>query len=347
MTVKDSLLKPLKLRDIIRIALDIYAISLILFLLLMLIPKRPSTIEMFSNLLHWGLLPSLPALIFLLVKRRWKSVVIWSVPSLAFLFLFGGLFLPGFSPAHVCPPDGSAECIHLRVMTFNVLGASLGGRQSQVDMIRNSDADIIALQEVNQEFVDSIEGQLLDIYPYRILFPSGVAGTGLLSKFPIRDDEVFILTRSASLNHCKAEIDIDGREITVISAHPPPPLPPGGFRVTASRYKETEAIVRMASETEGPLLLMGDFNITDQSMIYPILTNAGFKDSFREVGWGFGSTWPSRILSRDRAVPVIRLDYTWHTDEFQAQAIRVGPHVMSDHRPVIADLVLFGRGSTE
>jgi endonuclease/exonuclease/phosphatase (EEP) superfamily protein YafD len=85
---------------------------------------------------------------------------------------------------------------------------------------------------------------------------------------------------------------------------------------------------------------MGDFNITDMSQVYRVLTGAGLKDTFREVGWGFGLTWPGRIQPPNEwFTPLVRLDYIWHTDEFHAESSWVGSHTASDHLPLIADFV--------
>ena len=44
-----------------------------------------------------------------------------------------------------------------------------------------------------------------------------------------------------------------------------------------------------------PLLLLGDFNLTDRESIYAELS-AGLVDVGRTVGWGPGSTWrPDRV----------------------------------------------------
>ncbi len=336
-TVSDPELKRPPWHHRIRLALDIYVLGLIIFLMLMLIPQRPWFVEMFSNLLSWALLPSLPVFIVLIAMRRWRSAALWIVPSVAFLMLFGGLFFPSFGSRHICASNGAVSCRHLRVMTFNCRGKSIGDRQPQIDMLRDSGADIIALQEVSHDVIAAIEVQLAEIYPYRVLFPSGVAGTGILSKYPIESQDIFRITTS-SLCHSKATIDVDGLPITVISAHPPPPLSLSQFRFKSRRYTEISALAQMASEG-GPVLLMGDFNITDQSSVYRVLTNAGLHDTFREQGWGLGPTWPARLHTIKWFMPLMRIDYIWHTNEFQAQSVWVGPRAISDHLPVIADLI--------
>jgi vancomycin resistance protein VanJ len=317
--------------------LDFCALGLILFLILMLIPRRPWFVEMLSSFLSWALLPSLFVLIVMTAMRRWRSAALWIVPTIAFFVLFGELFLPGLRSKPIDDFDEIASGRHLRVMTWNLKGNTLSDPQPQIDILRDSGADIIALQEVSHDSAPAIEAQLADLYPYRVLFPMGVAGTGLLSKYPIESREVFQLTPGA-LYHCKVVLDVDGEPITVISAHPAPPLSLSQFRYYSLRRSEIGALVQMASQG-GPVLLMGDFNITDQSSLYPLLTDSGLHDTFREAGWGFGPTWPARLQPIGRFCPLLRMDFIWHTDDFQALSVRIGRRAVSDHLAVIADLV--------
>ncbi|MCK4719956.1 hypothetical protein KAU08_04830, partial [bacterium] len=102
----------------LKLPLDLYAWVLILFLLLMLIPQRPWFIEMFCHFLHLALLPAILIFVVMLVKRKWRRAALWAVPSIAFIFLFGGLFLPSLEK-HDCTWRSTATCTHLRVMTIN------------------------------------------------------------------------------------------------------------------------------------------------------------------------------------------------------------------------------------
>ena len=83
---------------------------------------------------------------------------------------------------------------------------------------------------------------------------------------------------------------------------------------------------------------MGDFNQTDQNNNYKILVDADLKDAFREAGWGFGGTWPASGLGMIRNL--IRIDFIWHTDHFQAIRAWVGDGAGSDHSSLFAELVL-------
>lgn len=320
-----------------RMSLDYLAYPVIIYLLLMLIPERPWLVELLSNVLCVVLLLSSIIFLVMVALRRWRSVAVWTIPTLAFLFLFGGLFLPPFSPKRACNP-GDPSCMRLRVMTFNMFASLIVDRLPQIDLMRDSGADIIALQELDSDGIEAVKSELEEIYPYQALLPLGVGGTGIISKFPIVDYQFFSLTIDG-LNNTVATIDVNGRPITVISAHPRPPFSKADFSADSLRLEDISRLAEMAS-SGGPTLLMGDFNMSDQSSIYPTLKRAGLGDSFREVGWGIGLTWPARLIPPiERFIPVVRLDYIWHTDDFTAESAWVGKHALSDHLAVTADLV--------
>ncbi|MCZ7583672.1 MAG: hypothetical protein M5R36_10265 [Deltaproteobacteria bacterium] len=81
--------------------------------------------------------------------------------------------------------------------------------------------------------------------------------------------------------------------------------------------------------------------MTDQNPDYRALAAMGLRDTFREVGWGFGYTsvqGPSRSLG-DVFRYYARLDYVWHSADTDAVAIEiVDMPTGSDHHPLLATL---------
>jgi len=309
----------------INFRLIVYGWFLNIFLVLMLIPSRPWPVEIFATLLNVLLLPSIPILIIYSFKRMWRYAALWLVPSIMFILIFGPLLVP--KTGHFVS-DGAG--IPLKVMTFNLNANAVDGIQHRIDLVRESGADIVALQEVSDLNAHPIDSQLSDIYPYWTLYPLGPAGSGILSKYPLSEVDIFH-GASDSLYHIKALVDIDGNQICVISAHPSPPLSIDDFRIRSRTYNEINHVLGKIPE-DTPALIMGDFNMTDTSLNYTLLTDAGFHDTFREVGWGFGWTFPM-------PVPFLRIDYVWHSDEFIPVAIHHGGRSVSDHLPVTASFV--------
>ncbi len=78
-----------------------------------------------------------------------------------------------------------------------------------------------------------------------------------------------------------------------------------------------------------PVIVLGNFNMSDQSMsdqsrAYSALTTS-LQDSFREAGTGMGRTFPNNLrLGRVRVPgPLVRIDYVFHSPPLKATAATV------------------------
>lgn len=323
--------------NLVLATIDVYAVgTLALVLAHALTGERFWPLALAQNFLPWMLLIALPLLAIVLLARRWRRAVLVGAVALSFVWLFGGLFMPTIRPASVCAGD-TPGC-HLTVMSYNLLGDDHPDVAAQMEIIRRADADIVALQEVSPRAAQAIDETLADLYPYRALYPHGIPGSGLLSKYPIGQVEAFQLTEGA-LYHTWAEVEIEGRTVTVISAHPPPPAYNRRDGYWARGGAEIQALTQMAT-SGGPALLLGDFNISDLTAEYEVMRSAGLVDAFRQAGWGLGVTFPARFGTVDRFPPLVRIDYIWHTQDFTTTRAWVDrTSVGADHRPVIAQLV--------
>jgi endonuclease/exonuclease/phosphatase (EEP) superfamily protein YafD len=135
----------------------------------------------------------------------------------------------------------------------------------------------------------------------------------------------------------RAVLEVDGRALTVIVAHPPPPRRHrDGLYVNPGTAAQVAALTALAAG-DGPALLLGDLNLTPLHAGYGGLRRAGLRDAFAEAGRGFGFTLPRR-WRRLPLVPFARIDYVWHTAHLAASRAWVGPDAGSDHLPVCARL---------
>jgi vancomycin resistance protein VanJ len=312
-------------------AINLYVAGIWLYFLLRILTGfRLWLVAMVSNFLHWLLLPALILLPVMLWRRRWVTAGMLAPGVMAFVWLFGGLFLP---PSAI--PTARADSSHtLTVMTWNV-NEDNASPEELIPLLRDSGADIIALQEVGPGLAAALDDSLLDEYPYREYVGRGIPGIGLLSRYPLIEHE--IVEDEVTFPYIIATLSVDGRKLSVINAHPPAPGFAGLRTYQSQGIEEIPHFVDLTTTGE-PAILMGDFNAVDQSADYRLLADAGLHDAFREAGWGFGSTWPDYSSLPGLQDPIVRLDYVWHTDHFSAQRAWVGPGTGSDHRGVIAKL---------
>jgi endonuclease/exonuclease/phosphatase (EEP) superfamily protein YafD/protein-S-isoprenylcysteine O-methyltransferase Ste14 len=312
---------------------DLYAIALLIYFVLRLLwGDQLGAVALVSVFLPWFLLPPIAFFLTTLLWRRWPAAVLQGALVAAFLGLYGGLLLPQ------APPDGMDS---LTVMTYNVAANSYWVRPGELaPLVRASGADIVALTEVAPQQAQEIE-QLLDLYPYQVIHALGIPGKALLSRYPLQGAELFYL-QSHRLPHLRATVlltDTTGISfpLTVIVAHPPPPIYGRSiFTIHPDAAAEISALAEMTAGGQ-PALLLGDFNLVDQSDNYRLLTQAGLTDAFRAAGWGLGATYPANRYALPFAL--IRIDYVWYTPPFSAARAWVGPDASSDHLPVLAELV--------
>jgi len=90
-----------------------------------------------------------------------------------------------------------------------------------------------------------------------------------------------------------------------------------------------------AEDANTPMLIVGDFNMTDRSDDYWRIVEH-YHDAFREVGFGFGWTFNGTF-----PIPLLRIDYVFHNDAVQALTARVLVNSgNSDHNPLVVDVTL-------
>jgi vancomycin resistance protein VanJ len=276
-----------------------------------------------------------------IVRRRRISIVLEAASVVAFVWLFGSdIVRSGPDP----PPDGASELI---VLTYN-LGNGLATPEKLIPVLRSSGADVIGLQEVSPETETALQSEMTDLYPYRAVYGLGIPGTGLLSRYPILRHE--LLELNPGRPDLRAVVDFAGVPITIIVAHPPPPqLRWSGIRPRPGTAGQVDALVAIIEQTDGPLIVLGDFNVTQLHDAYRRLEDAGLRDVYRLAGDGLGFTTPTRFaklaehgsMLGDIPLPaVLRIDYVWISRDWYPIDAWIGEDAGSDHLPVGARLAI-------
>jgi endonuclease/exonuclease/phosphatase family metal-dependent hydrolase len=230
------------------------------------------------------------------------------------------------------------------VMTYNV-GAGLAGPLRLVEVLRQSGADLIGLQEVSPEQGDAIAAFLGEDYPHQVLHPVGIPGKGLLSRYPLRETE--LLDLHPGRPDLQAIVDVPGGDLTAIVAHPPPPRIWRNRVVHSALTNEQIAQIATVATRGHPAVLLTDFNRVGWQSAYRQLRQAGLIDAFGAAGRGLGFTLPTRLshlayrghpLGEVPLPPLLRVDYVWHTQHFRTLDSWIGGNAGSDHLPVLAQL---------
>ncbi len=223
----------------------------------------------------------------------------------------------------------------IKAMTYNIhRGINKSGKlnlEDISDLIMASEADIIALQEVERHsirtrFKDQIEilsKNLSMHYAYgkSINILNGQYGNAILSRYPIEEYKVFELPYEKERRTLiRALINVNGYKLYAYSTH---------LGLNASeRERQFEAIKRIIEDSEFDHILMGDFNSSADKLtsIYDILTDTAKNPEEAEV-----YTFESEKYSE-------RIDYIFLSSNLLPLSYRVIKSDASDHYPVIAEI---------
>ncbi|MGH3096454.1 MAG: endonuclease/exonuclease/phosphatase family protein [Streptosporangiales bacterium] len=264
------------------------------------------------------------------------------------------------APASADTTAPPARHVQLRVASYNI--AHGAGADSTFDLARTAaaieatGADVIGLQEVDDHWGSRSEwrdeaAELGDMLGMRSYFahiydfpsatrgePDSKYGLAILSRYPITDAENHSITRLSTQSpdakpapapgFPEVVVNVRGARVHFYATHldyrPDP-------SVRAAQVKDTLAIMAEDGDS-AQQVLVGDFNAPPDAPELAPLWNR-LTDAWDVAGSGPGLTYPSRT-------PVKRIDYVTVSPDISVRDVRVADTLASDHRPVVADLVV-------
>jgi endonuclease/exonuclease/phosphatase (EEP) superfamily protein YafD len=283
-------------------------------------------LDLFSHFrLQYLLLLAGAGALFLLAERYPQALAAGLFAGLN-LFLMAPLYLKrgGQKPARSGNSRGS-----YRVLLANVLQDN-GAFGTVRHQIRSEEPDFIVLIEVNKTWIDQLK-PVLEAYPFRQMpLREDNYGIALFSRFPIRSSEVRQFG-SARVPSIVANFQLQGRLVTMIATHPPPPKTK---RQSDLRNVQMVQVAEFIRSLPGEVLLVGDLNMTSWSPHFKdLIRMSGLNDSRK--GFGLQKTWPT-----NRPLLMIPIDHLLVSDGVIVQSRRTGQFNGSDHFPVIMDFTL-------
>mgnify|MGYP003628328146 CR=1 FL=1 len=271
--------------------------------------------DSFSHLrLHLVVLAA-PFLLLLLITRAWinalflTTVIVISVGSLG--QLFGGSMLADAGPRS---PG------HLRILSLN-MNHNNAHTDQVAAYIGKMQPDVVTLQEAAVE-PPRVTKRLRDAYPHQVICRyRGAVGIAVLSRTAF--------TATGCMNDHRlawATVAKDGKNTTVASLHLrwPYPLP---------QAEQIDALSGIWDQLDTPLVITGDFNAVPWS--HSVQKLAAQSGTRVVPGLRRSFTWGDNWLGDLMALPI---DHALISPTLKAGGAAVGPHVSSDHLPLILDL---------
>jgi vancomycin resistance protein VanJ len=270
------------------------------------------------------LFPAFVLLIIGLLLRKWLSLMLLLAAMVSFVWLYGTALTSQ-------TPNLLIQGHDINVLTYNVQRGNKDYERIEL-ILRNQQPDVVALQEVTADLRDYVQNNLSDLYPVQ-LESSTIRtrhGQMLLSRWPVVDSTPSVVLR--------AVFDIEGTQFVAYSLHLTNPLSDDGLD-SAWRTAQADSIRQIAADETLPLIMMGDYNMTDATDEYREFTKQ-FIDVFRRAERGFGLTFPNWRYNYPQLSflpPLIRLDYMFvkGVEPLEAGVIQDGT---SDHYPLWAEL---------
>jgi len=309
-----------------------------------------------------------------LLGHRWLAVGMMLVLAVAYEPAFRFIPLHFGSRAPIVDEAQAGQSVkEVKILTYNTcrMGqtrlSDLSTKIPVLDVVRNSGADIVCLQEYGfslsrEGYTESrIRRSLSDIYPYYHYLPyHGVKATGiaLYSRYPIKavrrvdDSEEYFASMCYML-------DVDGKEMAVINNH----LHSNEIKLAdrvfydnmvghfesdslervhynlirklgrgyLARAGQSEKIARVRRSLGDsiPVIVCGDMNDTPVSYCYHTV-RGDLSDTWMEGGLGPGITFHRHKFW-------FRIDHFFHSRHFYTLDVRVlNEYDCSDHYPLLA-----------
>lgn len=249
------------------------------------------------------------------------------------LTLFAG-FLFIFNISVLSDSGASVQAAAHEHETFTLYSANI--QKTNMDFpklvtgLKKADADILLLLEVTEKSIEPLQSLILT-YPYHFInLNVGASGTGavLMSKFPILGSKVTKYSEYGNML-VRAMIEINNKKVMFYGVH----LPRPAFAEEYShRSEQALSLAEQISRQSIPVILAGDINASPFSPIFKrLIKRSGLKDS--RTGFGWQPSWPTYF-----PVLWIPIDHILVSPGIKVHNRTTGPHLGSDHFPVIAEL---------
>ena len=251
------------------------------------------------------------------------------------------VYVATVSPVHAVvgcgPTPGPAD---LTVLTANVLRTA-DDPAGVAAMVASADADVVVLQEVSPSLWRSLaDNPDLAELGFRSL-DQGLVEIGprstlvlVMSKLDVRSARLHGLGAAGGLD-LEAVLPESGQAVAFTGVH----LNSPSQSVWVGPWRHQLSTLA-ARPVDGPGVIAGDFNATEDHRPFRRLLDAGWTDVHQTKGCGFWLTFP---VDDTLPFPVMRLDHVLVTDHFEVLDVELLSDANeSDHRPVLTRLRLSG-----
>lgn len=276
--------------------------------------------------LHMAVLSALFSCAFV-VAGRWLPSLWMFVLAVSFAFPAIKIYAP------LPPPSGHAVA-KVTILQFNVLYTN-GKFSASIPWIKAQNADIIILQEINEERAKEL-GELKKIYPWsqvKLNKNREAFGMAIFSRLPVQKFN-YVGIGDGWNHYSLTEFLIKNKKLHLYELHTPPPMSEFFFE---QRNLSLELLANvMAKDKTAYRLLVGDLNNTVYSRYFQnILSLADLHHA--QQNYNIYGTWPDILPAPLR----IGIDHLLASKNIKIEKRVIGEKQMSDHLPVVTTISLY------
>ena len=289
----------------------------------------------------------LPAL--LAVVLSWRLGWVWRVIAIGALGLVATIIM-GFAFGHADAGSGA-----LRMMTYNIKAYRAVRQAGMFEALEREVArhrpDLLVMQDAGDLTAARRNAPAIakSIFAGRNVFSHDQYI--VVSRYPLRDCRAGDLSfRGQPHSYVRCIVSIDGNEVELFTAHLLSPR--RGLNATRhegaegiddwqrnfeDRLSQSRTLAGDIAKRERPLIVAGDLNAPETSPVIRTLLERGLRDAFSSAGRGYGYTHGHSTML---AISFLRIDHILVSPEIGVVDAFAGGKGGSEHRPVIADLLL-------
>ena len=246
-----------------------------------------------------------------------------------------------------------------RLMTYNIKAYLARERSDGLEQIAQEVArhapDIVVMQDANgvDEPPEEMAPEVRGLFGTRQIY--GFGQYVVASRLPISNCRPGSMPfRGQAHSYVQCTVLVAGTEVDLVTAHFVSPR--AGLnaarrerlkglgewqrnfldRLTQSRKLAADLAGRPAHTTR-PLIVAGDLNSLESSPVVRSLLDIGLRDAFSSAGLGYGYTQGHALRP---GISVLRIDHILVSATLGVSRCFVGGSEASEHRPVIADLLV-------
>jgi endonuclease/exonuclease/phosphatase (EEP) superfamily protein YafD len=252
------------------------------------------------------------------------------------------------------PDEGHA---YIRVMTYNAKAYYAASRPRGFEElameVMQHDPDVLVMQDSGD--LVRLQHDKPDVF-YRIVGHRQTYGYGqylIASRYPLKGCGPGLMpfeSQMHSFAHCV--VQVHGQEVDLVTVHFVTPREGlnaarrqglRGLRVWSDNMNHRLGQAGLLAEhmrqfkPQRPRIVAGDLNAPESSAVVKTLLHTGLRDAYSSAGLGYGFTHGHSLKL---GISWLRIDHILVSDSIGVAHAYVGGKIASEHRPVIADLLL-------